>query len=129
MITVIDYEPIQVFEGDGVDRTPPLSKLIKCLIRGDKVNDYESFYIFDYVFSTSTNILKLIVKDLSIDVMEKHLNTSFSAASLKSIKRLTIPNVGTFFGCYVVACDSECTFNGANVVICTIKFDRLKGVK
>jgi hypothetical protein len=114
------YEPIQVYEGDGIDRG---SKQIKCEIVTE-CGDTQTFYVSDYIGSDSVNVLKLIFNnDCDPGVLEKHVDFSFSK-KLHSIKKLTVFGLGSFFDCFVAARDSEANYHYGCITVFTIKFQK-----
>jgi hypothetical protein len=95
------YEPIQVYEGDGIDRNKGLRKITRTLVYydGKCLEVFPSKYRMTYCTAT----LRLFFKDVNgIDILNKALDFSSNDDKLPEIQRIRVYGLGTFSNCCII---------------------------
>jgi hypothetical protein len=111
------YEPVQVYEGDGVDRAKS-KMLFDCFVHGD--GEYsETCNTKRYTFNGKEYLyLWFEFGSLGYNIFEKYLRKSFSNEKNFKIRRIYLDKVGTFFSCMVFEKKTEKVNFGEPTDIC-----------
>ena len=97
----MQYEPIQVYEGDGIDRNKILKKITRTLVYydGKCLEVFPSKHRMTY----STATLRLFFKDVNgIDILNKALDFSSTDDKLLEIQRIRVYGLGIFSNCCIL---------------------------